>query len=578
VEHGPNEGKAGEPPPDIDGSSVTLPPAPRSRRAQSAVVAALVAGLGIVAWYASGRYFGDKAKQEAADRWDALRLCVLGDRLLPGIKPSERVRLIRLANPEPPKAGDWPTRCVDHAERLDDALAVRAVNESVGPTPSAGYLTRRLDDAGARADLDLLHEILDAADLPLPRRSRSVPMAPAPAKVQLTTVGIDVLGKALRLNDIDVAFDPRTGRSARLLVPEKKPLVCHLDEGAPEVRWTHATCRTSLLSAPRGRLSLALTEQGAPDLLRVQDAGDLNGFHDAASGLRVWPSRYFDAQAHVSASGVTTIVAAQLEDEESRGKVDHFRLIRSAPGERPKPRRLPLPSDARMLLLPQALLWWAQAPGAKSAKLTAQPLEGTGDAPLAAARALGDLHAESRAVGFCGDGATTAVLFTAGIHDRRYALLFHGPDGFAPLSDVGVIEGRVTLSCHEGAAMLMRVADRRITRWRCTRSGCQVGSSSALPALEGKTWAAGPVGDKVAVVWTTPGGALRLRLGTPDALATMADSIVLDDPEHGGLEVTDLRLVTAGGTGLLLVHDQALRVFALRLDGRGTASAVRVTR
>src|SRR5690606_7456560 len=55
----------------------------------------VVGGLALAAWHGSGAYFEKEAKQRTADRWDQLRVCLLGDALLPGNKPSERVRLIR---------------------------------------------------------------------------------------------------------------------------------------------------------------------------------------------------------------------------------------------------------------------------------------------------------------------------------------------------------------------------------------------------------------------------------------------------------------------------------------------------
>lgn len=554
---------------------------PERRSVVRAFLPLVVSGsLALGAWHLSGDYFAGQARQQAADRWDELRVCLLGDTLKPGDKPSDRVRFIALANhPTPPGGAPWPARCLPYAEKLDEALEARAVVDQVGRLPSSATIVERTSDPAARADLDLLFAELEMADLPLPRHTTMVTPAPGPTKPLFARESLEQLGKVLELDDVAPALDPSTGRVLRVLLPEAQPQACHFNAGSLAERWRSVVCKASPLVVSRdARLGLAPTDAGGLDLISVRDAGESDGIYDAATGLMVLQPRYFDTQAHVGADGRATILFAKLKGESRLEQVDHFRLLQSEPGKRPETRRLKIAPNARLLLLPRDVLWSVPGDAKAGDPLVAQALPEKRSKPLGDKRSLGALPHGSRFITRCADGDTTALLFGAGLEDKRYTLLFQRQGSFSALTDVGTIAGRVTMTCHEQKAMLQRIQHQRVSRWRCTTDGCELGLSDPLPMLAEKVHAVAPVGAQIAVAWKDEAGALRLRVAAPDDLATTPDTVVLDEWQHGGVEMTSLDLVSGGDLAVLFAQDVGRRVYALRIDAKGLPEPVRITR
>lgn len=536
-------------------------------------------GLALGAWHASGDYFAEEARQGAADRWDELRVCLLGDTLKPGDKPSQRVRFIGLANHTTANGEGWPARCLPYAEGLDKALEARAVVSQVGRLPSAVTIVQHTSDPASRSDLDLLFAELEMADLPLPRHHTMVTPAPAPAMPLFAREDLEQLGKVLELDDVAPSLDPSTGRALRVLLPESQPQACHFNSGPLAERWKSVVCKASPLVVSRdARLSLAPTDVGGLDLISVRDAGAADGIYDAATGLMVLQPRYFDTQTHVAADGRATILFAKLKGDSSLEKVDHFRLLQSEPGKRPETRRLRIAANARLLLLQEEVLWSVPGDHKTGDVLIAQALPEKRSKPLGDKRTLGSLPHGSRFITRCADGDTTALLFGAGLEDKRYTLIFQKKGSFSAPADVGTIAGRVTMTCHEQKAMLQRIQHQRISRWRCTDKGCELGLSDPLPMLDAKVHAVAPVGAQIVVTWKDEAGALRLRVAAPDDLAATPDTVVLDEWQHGGVEMTSLSLVTGGDLAVLFAQDVGRRLYALRIDAKGLPEPVRITR
>lgn len=532
--------------------------------------------LALGAWHGSGTYFEKEAKQQTADRWDELRVCLLGDALLPGDRPSERLRFIELAN-HTQDDDAWPDRCMPYAQALDEALATRAIMNVLGPMPSAVAIVKGTDDEVVRSDLDLLFEELEMADLPLPKHGTRVTPAPAPAKPMFQREGLEPLGKVLELSGVRTALDPATGRVLRLLLPEEQPHTCHFSAG--DKRWRSVVCKPSPLQVTRdAKLSLAPTEEGGLDLIVVRDAGDRDGIYDASTGLQVLQPRYFDTQTHVAADGATTIVYAKMHDDAKQERVEHFRLMRSRPGKRPMSRRLKIPKTARMLLLPHDLLWWAPGDRKTGDELFAQTIPEQRNKPLERKRSVATLPHGSRFLGRCADGDTTALLFGAGLTDKRYTLLFKTPTGLSKAHDVGTIAGRVTMTCHDKKATLQRIRHKRVSRWLCDAEVCKLGLSDPLPMLDERVHVVAPVGEQVMVVWKDKRGALRLRMSTPDTLATTPDTVLLDEWHQSGIEMAELAVVSGSGVAVMLAQDVGRRVYAFRLDAGGTPEVVGVSR
>jgi hypothetical protein len=540
---------------------------------------ALMAGLGLGAWHLSGDYFAGLARQQAADRWDELRVCLLGDALRPGDRPSERVRFIRLAAHTTDDGEPWPERCAPYAKQLDEALATRAVMMEVGPLPSAATIVAKTDDAAARDDLDLLFGELEMADLPLAKHRTVVVPAPMPAKPVLAQEQLITIGRVLELKDVTTSLDPGTGHVLRMLLPEAQVNTCHFHKGPIGERWASVICEASPLPVPRGaRLSLTPAEEGGLDLIRVRESTDKDGIYDARTGLLVLKPHYFDTQTHVAADGRATILYAQLGGDDEREEVEHFRLLQSSPGKRPVTRRLRLPETTKPILAFGNLLFTIPGERKTGDMLVSQKLAAQVNRPLEKRVNIGPLPFESRYLDRCSDGDKTVLLFGAGLADKHYALVMHDQAGFKKPTDIGTIAGHVTLSCHDGKAMLLRIQHQRVSRWQCTSEGCEIGLSEKLPMLESRVHAVAPIGLEVLVLWKDERGALRSRLALPETLAKTPDTVVLDEWKHGGIEMTELSTVSGSGLAMVLAQDVGRRVYALRFDASGQPMPVKISR
>jgi len=536
----------------------------------------LITGLAASSWWTAGAYLKKDSRQRVADAWDAVRVCVLGEAVLQGVRPSERRRLITLAIAHTPEQDQWPNRCLPYARELDRSLEARSMKDELGQLPSAAALVA--SDAETLPDLDLLHSELELADLPLPQRNATVPPAPAPATPLLRRHSFSSIGKVVDLADIDVALDGSDGQVLRLLLPDRAPVVCQFGDGPRAERWKTVACRVVPMATDAGaHLRLARSEPGAADLIYVHDSSDRDGFYDSATGLRIWRPNYFDAQAVIRANGSTTILYADMRDDLSRERVELFRLLQLTPGKRPRSRRAKVRKDARVLLLPDLLMWWQPNEEASADELMFAPLTPKAKRPVGKATRLGDLPRESRRVADCASNDTTALLTVAGIRDRRYALTFIKAGQPLPPLDVGVIEGKLALSCHDGNAYLMRHQDRRIASWRCTQERCIQAMTNKLPMEAETLVATAPLSDKLALAWAAPGEPLRLRIAKPEVVHEADDTIIVDDEVHDGLEPTSMRMISADGLAMLLLQDEGRRVYALRLD-RKEPLPVRIVR
>ncbi|MEQ9321184.1 MAG: hypothetical protein RIF41_18620, partial [Polyangiaceae bacterium] len=516
----------------------------------------------------------------------------------PSTIPSERLRLIGMAvgpSQERETAADaWPARCRPHAERLDHALAARALRRQLGELPLLAPLTVADEPSREAERLDRLHAELEVADLPRPRRvpASSPPTAPAPARPRLDRDQLASLGRVENLADIDVAFDPRRGSSLRLMLPEDRPLVCRFNDGPRTERWQSVACRPTPLDLPEGaQVLLTVSTAGAPDLLRVRDAGDHGGFYDGTTGQRLLRPRYFDAQAVMRDDGTADLLYADLAGEGVADRVERFRLMRALPGRRPTRHRLGLPPQARVKLEPERILWWiAERPDdderfsprdALFASKLGSPDE---ERVLAARERLGELPLGSRLVGSCASKTLEATLFGAGLKERRFTILFEREGEPGRLVDVGHIAGAPTLSCDGDEAILVRQLGRVASTWRCKHDGCAPSNAGPLPPAEKPSEGppplseVSPIGDRMALVWSRDREPLRLRVAPAGELHAAPDTVLFDDELHGGLEPVAVRWLAAEGLAVLLLQDVGRRVYALRVTVGGKVTPVRVAR
>jgi hypothetical protein len=112
----------------------------------------------------------------------------------------------------------------------------------------------------------------------------------------------------------------------------------------------------------------------------------------------------------------------------------------------------------------------------------------------------------------------------------------------------------------------------QVGRIDCSADGCKA-ADTKVPGLESKWWwAAGPVGDKVFLLWRAAFGETKVRVAPLAELGNIKDTLVFDSPDFGG--------PTAGELSALLTEEAALFVFrneqpvALQLAGDGTPKLI----
>ncbi len=536
---------------------------------------AVAAVLSAAAWHISGKMFASEAAQVVANRWAELERCLLGDGLPSGVLPSARLRAIELAAAG--SESQWPEQCAPFAAELDAALAAPAIRPEAGSTRPLQTLLA----AGAvrqGAELDAIWRRLRAADLPPSKSRRAVPLPPEPAKPRLQSAQLAALGNTTRLQDLLVDFDASNGRTLRLMFGGKSPSVCHFNDGPRKQRWQSAVCRKVPLELQGSEgVRLARAEPGAADLIYLRKGPDDDGFYDAASGLRLWRPQHRGAQALVHKNGVTAILYARREREQD-GRIDHWRLVRFKPGKRPRNRRLAVPKDATARLMPRSLVWWSPSKKPDRVEIFARTLLDQAQR-LGPAKRIGTLPASSDFIGECASDQLAALLFvTVGLDEPKYHIVFRQAGRFAPPVAAGVLRGNLALSCDEEGVLLSRRDNGRLSSWRCTTKGCVAASSGKLPLFSKGLSVATFIGKRALLVYSTPNGPVRLRIGTPDELEKSDDVLLFDDARHGGMTPTALRLVGGNGLALLLLQTQEGAVYAVRIDSKGRALPVRAVR
>jgi hypothetical protein len=131
--------------------------------------------------------------------------------------------------------------------------------------------------------------------------------------------------------------------------------------------------------------------------------------------------------------------------------------------------------------------------------------------------------------------SSVAIPFERGIESDLVCTKSGASLGYAQAVDGGVLVGRVD----------------------CDEAGCKL-SEAKLPGVESKWWwAAGPLGDKMLLMWRAPLGETRLRIAPLAALATTKDVIAFDAPDFGGPNAGELSALYADDSALLVFRGEA---------------------
>ncbi|MEI9936474.1 MAG: hypothetical protein WDO69_04545 [Pseudomonadota bacterium] len=107
----------------------------------------------------------------------------------------------------------------------------------------------------------------------------------------------------------------------------------------------------------------------------------------------------------------------------------------------------------------------------------------------------------------------------------------------------------------------------QVGRIDCDPSGCK-SNEVKLPGVESKWWwAAGPLGDKVLLLWRSSLGETRLRIAPLAALPTTKDVIAFDAPDFGGPNAGELSSLYADDDALLIFRGEKPVALHVAADG-----------
>ncbi|HEY3255410.1 MAG TPA: hypothetical protein VGJ91_15735, partial [Polyangiaceae bacterium] len=113
----------------------------------------------------------------------------------------------------------------------------------------------------------------------------------------------------------------------------------------------------------------------------------------------------------------------------------------------------------------------------------------------------------------------------------------------------------------------------QVGRIDCDASGCK-SNEAKLPGVESKWWwAAGPLGDKLLLIWRSSLGETRLRIAPLASLPTTKDVIVFDAPDFGGPNAGELSTLYTDNDALLIFRGE--KPVALHIGSDGSLHVVK---
>lgn len=601
-----------------------MPSARRSRLGLLVAVTLLIATPPIVYLWLEGW----RQQRVAQAAYAALATCLFGASQRPTGTVAAELRGSAIAASLEQSVARWPMRCAGYAARLEQsARNLRA--ERVEQLPRGGGAARCEGDRRCRALSSLLAELgqlrsflrtaevgaFEPAELHRAAQAlqltggsaRTVEPPPPPAAL-LTPASMQPL---YRGNYLRLLTDPGGSEQLQLLFYEQRRRygLCVVDlAGAVAAR-----CRILPPTIPveyAGELLAA--EPGAPTVLYAQGfAGErwTEGLYDADTGqaiLRV-PTR--PAGGMVWADGPI----ARLERSSDGSRVE---LVRRLPSGEVETFRAPVSAEvtAGPRLVWRHLVWTVAADDGRH-RVFAQDVRPGADpfGPIEEIGATAPLEGQP-AFDVCRTDAALVLLVTGQRVDQAIAgtLLFRTGEGWQRAIGLRIGSGRYGFTCQSNRAALSWITgvdeeyavgraiperaetapDRlpvrgqyRVSRLRCRPGQCerqQVAIELARYARDSR-YVAGDLGDAMVVMWRSPLGDVRMRLGPMADLPRAPEVPLFDDLEHGGFgwDLERDPMFGRSGAVLVLVSAQIAEVeqswtYGIRLDAAGRVRPIRV--
>jgi len=511
------------------------------------------------------------SENQGSKAWSSLATCVVGDAAQSA--PAERMKQLRAiqlsyAN-NGDKANTWPARCATYANQLYAALD--------GSGPSAALkrnLQSKLGCGGEKPSCVLNDEtvVTLVSDLWDGAKSSELKLEPVAsvAKPEISQkplfAAADWHGLSKQAGQI---VGPRLTSEGRVQLLVKapgarvRPLGCEFKPGFASVECAGAAEKMPAL--PPQSIQLVDDDHGLY-VAGLTESG-LTGF-DLRSGE---PTEVRGAASNVLREGLAV----------ERGENDKgFAVYVMAKGKAGKPVELPLKEATVPPMSLGSEVVWVE-PGEGGPALIIRGVKGNKLVERATIKGpfVGSFHQ-------CRHGDITALATWAGHtgqHGARPSLAGNKTQLAISISSKGSwskafeavlpfqrsVESELVCA-NSGASLVWATSTDgalQVSRLDCTAEGCKV-TESKLPNFESRWWwAAGPVGDKVLLLWRAGFGEARMRIAPLSQLEQAKEQVLFDDQEHGGPKAGEAISIYSSEAALLLFKDESPVALTIGADG-----------
>ena len=555
-----------------------------------------------------------------ATAWAQLRQCLVGDQLRGRDRPSALLRRIEITLPrgqrdlpEDERLARWPYRCATYASVMTHAL-FEANSDDANHRLLATVVSRAasaLDQGQLRTGHDdpsgYLDELFGAAELAnLPAASAGSVPPPPTAGHPLTTPQMDALTAGAGSGTF-VATDPVVSRSLQLVLGQGQRSLCVFagnDDRATTL--THVHCASVQAAANAAHIEPVPSDDGATPMVRLAAGSTAGDVYLGEAGLT--PFVRNAGSAYSARGGVFSAFIAPVAPVIAWS----FTRVRGASPATTVPVTFPMPDDQRAgaplvvgdlalvasrgIAAPSVVATGDAAVDAASTDATA-PADGSAphdvpnnghlfvapiaatDPPALAFSSVADVVSPERdaTLSVCRHGAQIAV----GVHGawHRTSVVFlrdghwtHAVDGLAEPGAFTCRDGEATFTWMETQPR------RRVHQLRCTPDRC-VASEAVPPTFDGDVLPVVTDVDGKVLLAASPGPShgLQMVLAPIDRLAATEPVVLIDDGEHGGLEIAPtVRVFSRGPAGVVLVNALAepYTSYAIRVDPTGAYASV----
>jgi len=515
---------------------------------------------------------------DAQKSWNELSTCLAGSAAKSALPVRlAELRSIALANPSVAgtKTG-WPTRCAGAADDLyaalgtssENAMLKRKLHERLACGDTKGTCTLPTDSSLISVATELWEGAATAGLKTETVTNVTMPQA-APAALLTSSTWKSFSDKPLGLVGPQLTPD---GRAVLLLKPSEgraKPRGCEFSAGFSKVSCVDAhadvpelpTQTIDLVADASGLFAAGLTEKGL-------FAYDLKG----------------GQKSEVRGLGALRLVRDGLAVE--RGEKDEgFQVTPLSGGKAGKSSKLPIATPmGDPLSLGNQVVYLQQTEA--GSEFVAKTLAGgrLKQTALEKGAFSGTLHGCRR------NGALAIAAYgpRAGQHNAKptagdgktqvTVTLYQNDTWSKPSSATIPFERGVEsdLVCTKTGASLTYAQTMpdgiQVGRVDCDPNGCK-SNEVKLTGVESKWWwAAGPLGDKLLLMWRSALGETRLRIAPLAALPTTKDVIVFDAPDFGGPNAGELSALYADDDALLIFRGE--KPVALHVSADGLVRAV----